>query len=100
MTVFFVGAGASWGTLRRARCCPPIATRFGASLASVARRWERQYPGLSPVVKHIGLQLSEVGLERLWTCIDYYAKLQAALPSARWSKSSRTVHDLKGAMLR
>jgi hypothetical protein len=101
MTAYFIGAGASSGTFRRARNCPPVGAEFGASLMLSAEHWQRTYPGLHRVVRHIGLPLEDIGLERIWTCIDYYAKLRSALPlSPSWSRSSRATHDLKRALLR
>jgi hypothetical protein len=66
-----------------------------------AERWQHLYPGLHQVVRHIGLPLGDIGLERIWTCIDYYAKLRRALPlPPMWSRSSQATHDLKRALLR
>ena len=100
MTAYFIGAGASYGTFRRSRFCPPIGSQFGLSLQRAVPRWADVYPGLGRVVRHIGSPIERISLERMWTCIDYYAKLRRALPAAAWSRSSRPTHDLKRALLK
>ena len=71
MRAFFFGAGSSYGTLGD---LAPLSKNFGAVLAKQTG-FEGRYPNLSQAALHIGKRLSEIGLEELWTCVDYYAKL-------------------------
>ena len=100
MKVYFIGAGATAGTLPlgpNAQQTAPVAVRFGETLANMPD-WERAFPALSDVVQHLGIPIHNVKLETLWACIDYYAKLARALPSpAAWRGES---HQLKKLLLR
>ena len=96
MKALFVGAGASWGTLGNAG--PPVAAGFGSALSSVPV-WDQRYPELASVAQHLGRPLDELGLEEIWTSIDYYAKLHRAFRSTPWCRR-RVGSDLKKALLR
>jgi len=98
MNAFFMGAGASCGTLQDSEHRPPVAANFGSALKVAAPEWESQYPGLRDVVRHLGIPLEELGLERMWTTIDYYAKLGSLLPVCpQWGPLA--TRDLKRALL-
>jgi hypothetical protein len=68
MTVYIFGAGSTYGTLRNHSTCPPLARDFGKHLARV------NHPNLAAVASHLGRDLENLGLEEIWSCIDYYAK--------------------------
>ena len=97
MKAFFLGAGASCGTMRYSSTPVPVAERFGEALQVIDPTWDEKYPALVKVIDHLHLNQSNWGLEPVWTCIDYYAKLQEAIPTDRdWSGESR---QLKKALL-
>ncbi len=98
MKAFFVGAGASYGTLCGRPECPPVAKYFGLVLKSRHPSWETEYPGLAEVVRHLGRPIEQLGLEPIWTCIDYYAKLGRVLPVwPQWDPNATL--DLKRVLL-
>jgi hypothetical protein len=74
MKAFLFGAGSSYGTLEHYYACPPLAKDFGRAL-SEQRGFPGKYPNLSLAAQHIGQDLAKIGLEQLWTCLDYYSKL-------------------------
>ena len=95
MKAFLLGAGASRGTLDE--LVVPVAGEFGGTLASMAPDWARDYPALFAVVNHLGCDLQNWPLEPVWSCIDYYAKLQPALPLPKpWTNESQ---EIKKALL-
>lgn len=100
MKVYFIGAGATAGTLPlgpNKQQTAPVAARFGETLAGMPR-WEQDFPALNKVVQHLGIPVRRVDLETLWACMDYYAKLAPALPSpAPWRGESP---ELKKLLLR
>lgn len=97
MKVFFIGAGASRGTLQSSGTPVPVAAQFGKVLNDIDRCWASKYPSLVKVVDHLGLPLADWGLEPVWTCVDYYAKLSKAILGADdWPGVSR---ELKKALL-
>jgi hypothetical protein len=98
MKTFFVGAGASYGTLYGRPECPPVAKYFGSVLKSRHPSWETEYPGLAKVVRHLGRPIEQLGLEPIWTCIDYYAKLGCVLPAPSEWDANATL-DLKRVLL-
>jgi hypothetical protein len=103
MNAFFFGAGSSCGTLLGSSVCPPVGADFGRALVAADLNWEQHYGGIAKVVRHLGRPMSELSLEEIWTCIDYYAKLGHALPQpASWLNASRDLAtlDLKRALLR
>jgi len=86
MRAFFFGAGSSFGTLEHDKVCPPLAKDFGCYL-SKQPGFPRKYPNLELASSHLSHDLSRIGLEDLWTCLDYYAKLSGfngALPTHDW----------------
>lgn len=98
---YFVGAGCSFGTLKEDEGrYPPIASQFGPQLAArIGEDLERDYPTLVQVASHFGSPLQKIGLEDLWTCIDYHAKFPATF-RIRWEPRGRVVRELKKALLR
>jgi hypothetical protein len=98
MKVFFFGAGSSRGTLGEKMA--PMAREFGCALKERAPNWETEFPALAKVVEHLNAKLPDLGLERIWTCIDYFDKLQGALGGAPWGVRGDAVPDLKRALLR
>ena len=97
MKVFFFGAGSSRGTLGEKA---PVAAEFGRVLSSKTPSWETEFPKLAKVVHHLKRELPDLGLEPIWTCIDYYDKLQGALDPSPWGRRGTAVPDLKRALLR
>lgn len=90
MKVFLLGAGASRGSL--SNLCIPVADKFGQGLAEVCPGWKHEYPALLRVVEHLHLHLDSWPLEPVWSCIDWYAKLQPALPLPKpWENESRQI---------
>jgi hypothetical protein len=82
-----LGAGASRGALGSLRV--PVASEFGQSLAEVCPGWKKEYPALLRAVEHLGLDPDSWPLEPVWSCIDWYAKLQPALPRPKpWEDES------------
>lgn len=99
MRAFFFGAGSSAGTLETWPERPPVSTKFGETLGERYALWEREYPGLAEVVRHLGRPIEQLSLEDVWTHIDYWAKLGAILPSQpQWNPAA--VWDLKRVLLR
>lgn len=84
LKAFFFGAGSSCGTV-----CAPVAARFGCALGGIDGNWRVSYPALLQVVHHLNLPLDNWGLEPVWSCIDYYAKLREAIGTAPpWTDES------------
>jgi hypothetical protein len=82
MRAFFIGAGATSGTFRTSSTPVPTAAHFGEVLHSIYPRWKNEYPDL-------GRPDDDWGLEPVWTCMDYYAKLKEAIGrQPPWSKES------------
>jgi len=75
MKAFIFGAGSSFGTLGKHHACPPLAKDFGASL-SKQNNFPNRYPNLSLAANHVGTTLAKIGLEEIWTCLDYYKKFR------------------------
>lgn len=95
MREFFFGAGASAGTFRGR---VPVASAFGATLARLDRNWQTLYPAIDAVTRHLQRPLPELDLETIWTCLDYYSKLEEAIPRQRtWFDEG---HHMKRALLR
>ncbi len=99
-TTFFFGAGCSYGTLKLHKgSYPPIARCFGSELANrLEGDCEAEYPRLAQVAKHQGKGLKDMGLEDLWTSIDYHAKFEAAFRT-EWEPRGKVVTELKSALL-
>jgi hypothetical protein len=74
MKAFLFGAGSSYGTLEHSDARPPLAKEFGSFL-SKQDGFPGKYPNLTLAAHHIKQRLAQTGLEDLWTCLDYYAKL-------------------------
>jgi hypothetical protein len=95
MKVIVLGAGSSRGSLESLRV--PVSNEFGSVLAETVPAWETLLPALALVVDHLGLERRSWSLEDVWKCLDWYAKLQRALPLPKpWSDESR---QLKKALL-
>lgn len=89
MKAFFIGAGASRGTFQSSGTCVPVAVEFGKVLQIINPQWTATYPALASVISHLRLCPDDWGLERVWSCMDYYAKLQEAIPAQQaWSDGS------------
>ena len=89
MKAFFIGAGASKGTFHSTETPVPVAAEFGKALQDIDPQWPFHYPALFKIIEHLGLPLANWGLEPVWTCMDYYAKLHEAIPSSPpWSDES------------
>jgi hypothetical protein len=87
MKAFLFGSGASRGSLEN--LCVPVARDFGQILAEVCPDWKHDYPALLRIVEHLRLNPSSWPLEPVWSCADWYAKLQPALPLANpWDDES------------
>lgn len=96
MNLFILGAGASRGSLS-GNDVVPTSTQFGEVLCRVKPNWMAEYPALVEVVNHLELSNDKWPLEAVWTCLDWYAKLQPLLPKPRpWNDESR---QLKKALL-
>ncbi len=52
-----------------------MASEFGEVLGEVCTTWKEEYPALLGAVQHLGLPTSSWGLEPVWSCLDWYAKL-------------------------
>ncbi len=78
MKAFLFGAGATCGTLGA-----PISAHFGRELNKIDHNWQQNYPAIVAVVKHLGLPPDKWGLEEVWSCIDFTAKLHQAIPGAQ-----------------
>jgi hypothetical protein len=101
MKAFFFGAGSSYGTLEGKPACPPLAKDFGDFLRKQSG-FPEKYPNLAMAALHVGKHLSRIGLEELWTCIDYYAKLSGDANCALGDTPpwlGPAVHELKGQAL-
>ena len=97
-TTILVGAGCSYGTLRLHRSSsPPLASEFGLELTKRTRGWPSKYSELAKVADHLGKLLPNVGLEELWTRIDYHAKFMGTF-SPDFNVRSAAV-ELKSALL-
>jgi hypothetical protein len=98
-TAYFFGAGCSYGTLRLHKDFPPIARDFGPQLAErVGGDLESEYPTLAQVVRHLAKPLNQIGLEELWTCIDYHAKFPATFRTT-WEPLGQVIGELQSALL-
>ncbi len=87
------------GTLAHSDAQPPLARNFGQFL-SKQPGFLKKYPNLARAAHHAGRELSKIGLDDLWTCLDYYAKLSGvdgALPDRDWLWPA--VKELKGQAL-
>ena len=82
MKAFIIGAGASCGTFSCSHPVP-LAKQFGSVLGRLNQEWERQYPALVNVIDHLQFDRNDWDLTPVWTCMDYYAKLQEAIPKAK-----------------
>jgi hypothetical protein len=80
LKAFLLGAGASRGTFAFDAFPVPVAREFGKTLAALDPCWKQNYPALLKTIEHLRLEPAEWPLEPVWTCIDYYAKLQPVLP--------------------
>ena len=99
MKVFFIGAGASKGTFHSTGTGVPVAAEFGKALQDIDPQWPFHYPALFKIVEHLDLPRADWGLEPVWTCMDYYAKLQEAIPnSPPWTDENESP-QLKKALL-
>jgi hypothetical protein len=97
-TAYFVGAGSSYGTPKdHPFAFPPLARDFGSVLTSRAPDWLNKYPELAKVAEHLGTALPKVGLEEIWTCIDYHAKFDGAF-KINWNRG-QVVRELKNALV-
>lgn len=78
----------------------PTAASFGRVLHEIDSNWQQDYPALSKIVGHLNLSRDNWGLEPVWSCMDYYAKLGHAIgnePDPPWSDESP---QLKKALLK
>jgi hypothetical protein len=100
MNAFFLGAGASRGTLCKSPNYPPTAAEFGRELCSRVSNWQTEYRHLRGVAKCLKKPLAKLDLESIWTFIDYYDKLWPTLPPPPWRKRGAAVPDIKRALLR
>jgi hypothetical protein len=92
-STFIFGAGSSRGTLGAEFA--PVSSEFGQQLSA----YPGEFPGIEKVAQHLGCSLSGMTLEKLWTCVDYYAKFEAILPErAPWNAEGS--RDIKRALLR
>ena len=78
------------------------AISFGTTLATVNGQWEVDYPTLPLVIRHLyqvaatASVRADWGLEEVWSCLDYYAKLQGAIGrAAPWAGLQRDSTDMK-----
>ena len=92
MNAFLIGAGCSSGTLRYRSGCPPLAEGFGRRLSPT------DYPNLAKIAQHLGNELSQLGMEPLWSCIDYYAKFKDFLPDPD-RDPEKVAYEIKKAVL-
>jgi hypothetical protein len=96
-SAFLLGAGSTFGTFQGRPLCPPIARDFGRVLTDRAPNWAAEYPELVKVATHLGKTLPDVGLEELWTCIDYHVKFRESI-DVHWDH--KVVPQLKASLLR
>lgn len=93
--MILLGAGASRGCFDQP--IAPVAADFGRVFGNLHPDWQLTFSSLASVVQHLGLDPGTWPLEPVWSCIDYYAKLQAALPlAAPWKHGSQ---EIKKAVL-
>jgi hypothetical protein len=98
MQALFLGAGATAGTLKDTSGYPPVAKQFGRALNEAAPDWMHGHLGLREVITHLGPTIENLGLEEIWTCIDYHAKLGVVLPHwPQWGPQAAI--DLKRTLL-
>jgi len=94
MTAYILGAGSTLGTLS-GLSAPPTSSGFGASFAG---RSDPDFELLAHVGSHLRRPLAELGLDEIWSTLDYYSKLQRALPLQKpWDGES---YVIKRALLR
>ena len=99
MKAFFIGAGASKGTFHSTGTPVPVAAEFGEVIQAIDPQWPDNYPALFRIAGHLHLPLDRWGLERVWTCMDYYAKLHEAIPnSPPWTDENESP-QMKKALL-
>jgi hypothetical protein len=55
----------------------PLSKNFG-DILSRQHDFSGKYPNLRMAARHLGQQLEQTGLEELWSCLDYYAKLSGS----------------------
>ena len=67
----------------------PLPLNLGQSCARLDSHWAKSYPALFEVVNHLRLEPTNWPLEPVWSCIDYYAKLQKALPQKSWNEGPK-----------
>lgn len=92
MKVFLFGAGASAGSIPQI----PVARGFGAILSQCDGL--KGFPAISKAVNHLKCPRNDFPLDKVWTCLDFYAKLEDALPAAKpWRNDGP---DIKRAILR
>ena len=96
MTVFVFGAGSTLGALSCTSQCPPVTKAFGKCLP------KEKFPHLNAVACHLKQDLTTLGLEDLWSCIDYRAKFSekrrhGMLADPEWLDGA--VWELKRAIL-
>ena len=92
MKAFLLGAGASRGTFETFRV--PVAAEFGETLAALEPCLETPLPRARPGSRPSRLDWNPTkwSLEPVWSCIDYYAKLQPTLPLPRpWGDEGRQI---------
>ena len=99
MKVFFIGAGASKGTFHSTDTLVPVAAEFSKALQDINPQWPSHYPALFKIVGHLDLPLANWGLEPVWTCMDYYAKLQKAIPNSLPWTGEHPSRQMKKALL-
>ncbi len=102
MKAFFIGAGASKGTFHSTGTPVPVAAKFGKALQDIDPKWPIHYPALSEIVNHLGLSPNDPNdwsLEPVWTCMDYYAKLQEAIPNSLPWTGEHPSRQMKKALL-
>lgn len=89
MKAFFLGAGASCGTFKNTETPVPVAAQFGEIFQSIDQNWKEKYPAIEKVVSHLKLPFNKWSLEHVWSCMDYYAKLNEVIPKKReWENES------------
>jgi hypothetical protein len=90
-SAYIFGAGSTLGTLKDFDQPPPVAANFGAAIEKLPE-WKTEFPALAHVAEHLGQPLKELGLEAIWSCLDYFAKLNTALPLQKpWTDEARTI---------
>lgn len=80
MKAVIVGTGATSGTLG----AKGGVAEFPSRLNTVHRDWRARYPNLAKLVRDSarpGEREDQLGLDRIWTRIDYYSKLRRILGS-------------------